>query len=108
MWDLVPYSLSTNLVGCKWVFKIKRNSDGTVDCYKACLAVKGFHKRPCIDYNETSSPVIKPTTIQIILSLVVTNGWSFRQLDINNTSLHGTHTEVVFMSQPPGYALYPS
>ena len=102
-WDLVPPSSSTNLVGCKWVFRIKRNSDGTVDRYKARLVAKGFHQRPGIDYKETFSPVIKPTTIQIVLSLAVTNGWPLHQLDINNAFLHGTLSEAVFMSQPPGF-----
>jgi histone deacetylase 1/2 len=102
-WDLVPPSSSPNLVGCKWVFRIKRNSDGTVDRYKARLVAKGFHKRPGIDYKETFSPVIKPTTIRIVLSLAVTNGWPLRQLDINNAFLHGTLSEAVFMSQPPGF-----
>jgi len=72
-WDLVPPSSSTNLVGCKWVFRIKRNSDGAVDRYKARLVAKGFHQQPSIDYKETFSPVIKPTTIRIVLSLAVTN-----------------------------------
>jgi hypothetical protein len=102
-WDLVPPSSSPNLVSCKWVFRIKRNSDGTVDRYKARLVAKGFHKRPGIDYKETFSPVIKPTTIRIVLSLAVTNGWPLRQLDINNAFLHGTLSEAVFMSQPPGF-----
>jgi len=96
-------SSSTNLVGCKWVFRIKRNSDGTVERYKARLVAKGFHQRPDIDYKETFSPVIKPTTIRIVLNLAVTNGWSLRQLDINNAFLHGTLTKAVFMSQPPGF-----
>ena len=62
-WDLVPPFSSTNLGGCKWVFRIKRNSDGTVDHYKARLVEKGFHQRLGIDYKETFSPVIKPATI---------------------------------------------
>jgi hypothetical protein len=72
-WDLVPPSSSTNLVGVKWFFRIKRNSDGAIDRYKARLVAKGFHQQPGIDYKETFSPVIKPTTIRIVLSLAVAN-----------------------------------
>jgi hypothetical protein len=102
-WDLVPHTSSTNLVGYKWVFRIKQNSDGTVARYKARLVAKGFHQRPGTDYKETFSPVIKPTTIRIVLSLAITNGWPLRQLDINNAFLHGTLSEAVFMSQPPRF-----
>ncbi|KAE8677983.1 hypothetical protein F3Y22_tig00111463pilonHSYRG00129 [Hibiscus syriacus] len=62
----------------------------------------GFHQHPRVDYSETFSPVIKPTTLRLVLSLEVGQGWSLRQLDINNAFLQGTLTEDVFMSQPPG------
>ena len=51
------------MIGCKWVFKIKRNSDGTIARYKARLVAKGFHQTPNVNYTQTFSPVIKPTTI---------------------------------------------
>jgi hypothetical protein len=62
-----------NLVGCKWIFRIKRNPDGSVNRFKARLVAKGFHKRPGVDYLETFSPVIKPTTIHLVLSIAVAN-----------------------------------
>ncbi|KAL6328776.1 hypothetical protein AAG906_003793 [Vitis piasezkii] len=102
-WDLVPSHPTQNLVGCKWIFRTKYLPNGSIDRYKARLVAKGFHQRPGIDYSETFSPVIKPTTVRLVLSLAVSQGWSLRQLDVNNAFLRGTLTEDVFMSQPPGF-----
>lgn len=92
-----------NLVGCKWIFKIKRLPAGSIDRYKARLVAKGFHQRPGVDYLETFSPVVKPTTVRLVLSLTVSRGWSLCQLDVNNAFLQGHLSEDVFMAQPPGF-----
>lgn len=102
-WNLVPKPLNSNLVRCKWVFRVKRNSDDTVDRFKAWLVAKGFNQRPGVDYTETFSPVIKPTTIRLILSLALSNNWPLKQIDVNNAFLHGQLTEKVFMLQPPSF-----
>jgi hypothetical protein len=102
-WTLVPPDPSQNVVGCKWVYKVKRNSDGTVSRYKARLVAKGFHQQPGIDYDETFSPVIKPTTVRIILTIAAHFQWPLRQLDISNAFLHGFLKEDVHMSQPQGF-----
>ena len=107
-WTLVPPSKSCpNVVGTKWVYRIKQHKDGTVDRYKARLVAKGYHQRPGIDFTDTFSPVVKPTTIHIILSMAVSYKWEVRQLDVSNAFLHGTLDEDVFMSQPQGF-VHPS
>ena len=102
-WSLVPATPGINLVGCKWVYKLKLHSDGSIARYKAHLVAKGFHQQPGIDYTETFSPVVKLATVRLILTIAVSFRWSLREVDISNAFLHGFLKEEVFMQQPPGY-----
>jgi hypothetical protein len=61
---------------------------------------KDFHQQHGVDYEETFSPVIKPLTVRLILSLAVAQNWPLRQLDVKNAFLHGTLKEEVYMAQP--------
>lgn len=101
-WDLIPPP-QANIIGCHWVFVIKRKVDGSVDKYKARLVAKGFNQRPGIDYHETFSPVVISVTIRTILALALFHNWPLRQLDISNAFLHGTLSEPVYISHPSGF-----
>lgn len=102
-WHLIPPSHGKNVIDCKWVYKIKRKSDGSLDRYKARLVAKGFKQRYGIDYEDTFSPVVKAATIRTVLSIAVSRGWCLRQLDVQNAFLHGYLEEEVYMRQPLGY-----
>jgi len=108
-WTLVPKTSSMNIVGAKWVFRIKRNADGSIERYKARLVVKGFHQQEGVYYFETYSPVVKPITICTVLSLAVFAGWYIKQVDVSNAFLHGLLQETIYMSQPLGFfnPMYP-
>ena len=99
-WTLVPLLPHRKVIVCKWVFRIKENSDGTINKYKARLVAKGFHQLPGFDFTKTFSPVFKPVLIRLILILALANGWSLHQL---NVFLNGMLEETVYMQQRPGF-----
>lgn len=102
-WDLVPRPPDANVVSGKWVFRHKLNPDGSLARYKARWVLRGFSQQPGIDFEETFSPVVKPATIRLVLSLALSKDWPIHQLDVKNAFLHGTLTETVFCQQPSGF-----
>ena len=74
--DLVPRPPNVNVIRSMWVFRHKRNSDGSFERYKARLVANGKTQQPGIDCDETFSPVVKPATIRTVLSIAISHSWS--------------------------------
>ncbi len=102
-WSLCPQPPNLKIIRNKWVYRLKQKVDGSIDRYKAWLVAKGFDQEDNIDYTENFSPVIKPTTIWVLLALAIQFNWSIHQLDISNAFLHGSLLKEVFMEQPRGF-----
>ncbi len=71
------------MVGCKWIFKVKFDANGTITKYKARLVAKGYTQQEGIDYQETFSLVVKLTSIKVLLALIVHHNLDIQQMDVN-------------------------
>lgn len=84
-------------------FRTKLNADGTLDKLRARLVAKGFHQEEGVDYLETYSPVVRTTTVRLVLHAAIVMQWDLKQLDVKNVFLHGDLNETVYMVQPAGF-----
>ena len=103
-WELVRLPKGKKAIGCKWVYAKKEGFPGKNEIrYKARLVAKGYAQKEGIDYNEVFSPVVKHSSIRILLALVAQYDLELVQLDVKTAFLHGDLEEEIYMTQPDGF-----
>ncbi|MCO5606737.1 hypothetical protein L7F22_060927 [Adiantum nelumboides] len=105
-WELIELPQGKQALPCKWVYKKKYTIEGLEPKYKARLAAKGFKQKKGVDFDEIFSPVVKMTTLcLLVLGLVATKNLELNQMDVKMAFLHGDLEEDVYMVQPEGFEM---
>lgn len=102
-WELCDLPPDRKPLGCKWVFKTKRDVNGSVLRHKARLVIQGFLQRKGIDYEETFSPVIRYNSIRFLLALSAKFDLDLSQMDAVTAFIQGDVSEEIYMVQPKQY-----
>jgi transposase InsO family protein len=103
-WELVRLPTERKIITCKWVFKKKEGISPTEGIkYKARVVARGFHQIEGVDYNEIFSPVVRHTSIRVLLAIVAHQDLELEQLDVKTAFLHGELEEEIYMTQPDGF-----
>ena len=103
IWDLVNLPAGRKPVGCKWVYKRKRNAAGNILKYKARLVAQGFSQKYGEDYDEVFAPVTKQTTLRNLLAIASMKKLILKHFDVKTAYLYGNLEEEIYMKQPVGY-----
>jgi histone deacetylase 1/2 len=101
-WNLTTLPPNWNVINCKWIFKVKFNLDGTIAKYKARLVAKGYTQQEGIDYQKTFSPVLKLTSIRMLLALMIHHKLDIQQMDVKTLFFNDQLDEKIYMEIPKG------
>ena len=97
IWDLISLPEGAKPIGCKWIFKTKRDSKGDVEKYKACLVARGFTQKEGIDYTDTFSPISSEDSFRTIMALVAHFDLELYQIDVKTMFLNGDIDETIYI-----------
>ena len=104
-WDLVTLPPGKSVVGCKWIYKIKTHSNGSIERYKTRLIVKSFTQEYGVDYEKTFTLVACISSIRALLAVAAASKLDLFQMDVKNAFLNRDLSEEVYMQPPPGLSI---
>lgn len=97
VWELVEHTEGMKLIGSKWIFKTKRDSNGNIERHKARLVAKGFTQREGVDYKETFSLVSTKDAFRVIMAMVAHFDLVLHQIDVKMAFLNKDLEECIYM-----------
>ena len=103
VWELVDLPPRRKTIGNKWVLKVKRKVDGSIDRFKAHLVAKGYTQQEGIDYEDSFSLMVRFASIHLILPIVAKQDFELFKMDVKTTFLYGELDEEMYMAQPTGF-----
>ena len=103
VWEVVPRTPDQNVLGCRFVYKKKRNPDRSVYRWKCRLVAQGFKQIKGIDFNETFASTVNMQSVRLFYWVVARMDLELYKIDIKTFFLYGELDEVLYMEQPPGY-----
>lgn len=102
-WTAVQQPDNVPVIDCKWVFKVKKDNKGNITKYKARLVARGFTQSYGENYWETYAPVVKSSTVRLLLAVAVNNNYDIGQIDIRSAYTNSELNEEIYMRQPTGF-----
>lgn len=102
-WKLTDLPAGHKAIDLKWVYKVKRDTNGEILKHKARLVAKGYVQRYGVDFEEVFAPVTRLETVRLLLALAAKNQWEVHHLDVKSAFLNGQLYEEVYVNQPEGY-----
>ena len=96
-WDVSELPAKQKAIGLKWVFKVKKDPNGSIVKYKVRLVAKGYAQRHGVDFDEVFAPVARIETVRVLLALAAQDGWQVHHMDVKSAFLNGDLSETVYV-----------